>query len=138
MAYKILKPEITNVYNAAWSILKKRWDFWVVVVISTLLSVSTAIILAYQIYKMQRLDQLGVLFFSFWPSVLVVPYFIGARAKMTSAFWKQVAEINAWQYKGCSDPVKELGIMFRQGHSRSISRVSLRVGSLEFLTMYLW
>lgn len=100
MAYKILKPEITSVYVTAWNTLKKQKLFWFAVLFSIFLS---------------------LWFFSVYPFLIIPFYYLSEVSKARVSFWKEIAEINGWQYKGNVPQINEEGIMFRQGDERSAS-----------------
>lgn len=123
MTYKILKPEITNISNVVWSTLRVRWDFWMAVIVGFIVSAFFAVLGV--IIFLSTIDifnagvSLGIALLLFVVSIL--PHYVWARNRIESIFWKQVAEVNGWQYKENSDVSKEPGVMFRQGHSGNIS-----------------
>lgn len=95
MAYKLIKPEIISVPRATIGELKNSWTklktsryFW--------LFVCSGIFL--------------VILIPFIPILLVLPaaYIFYVANKSRSAFWRQVAEANGWQYRESSDPILEL------------------------------
>lgn len=100
MTYKFLEPKIEdNVFIDTWNSIKNKWLFW--------------------------LSFLPVLIF---PPFFIIPlvyfYFIFNKINADSQgiFWKELARINGWQYKDIQQAwnVKELGVMFKKGHSRFI------------------
>lgn len=108
MAYKILKPEVTDVSSTAWKQAKASWWFWGFVIVSF----SEAYFLG-----------------NYWLFLLIMFYMMSATDKATDAFWKQVAENNGWEYKGVVDDVVEPGIMFKQGKGQNIQH--LIVGNID-------
>ena len=102
MAYKILKPEVTDVWSSVSKQAKTSWWFWGFVTVSFL-----------EAY----------FFENYWLFLLIMFYIMSASNKATDAFWKQVAENNGWEYKGVVDDVVEPGIMFKQGKGQDITHL---------------
>ncbi|MBI5798675.1 MAG: hypothetical protein HZB10_01975 [Candidatus Yonathbacteria bacterium] len=100
MAYKILKPEVTDVWISVRSQAKTSWWFWGFVIASF----SEAYFLG-----------------NYWLFLLIMFYIMSATNKARDSFWNQVAKKNGWQYKGTMYDVDEPGIMFKQGKGRDIS-----------------
>ncbi|MDO8604553.1 MAG: hypothetical protein Q7K40_04145 [bacterium] len=99
MSYKIIKPEITDVWGSVRKQAKNSWWFWGFVV--------GAIVELF-------------IFGNFWILFGAMFYIMSATNKARDSFWKQVAEKNCWQYKGELDEFTERGIMFQQGKGRRI------------------
>lgn len=101
-------PEIKSIGRATVDELYRRWQFWGVLAIAIISSITLLILLG------------GFEIIIFVPFVIVILYAGFVREKIKVLFWKQFAELNGWKYKSYSDPNQEQGIMFRQGHSRII------------------
>lgn len=102
MAYKILKPEVTDVWSSVRRQAKTSWCFWGFVIASF----SEAFFLG-----------------NYWLFLLIMFYIMSATNKARDAFWNQVAKNNGWQYKGVVDDVEEPGIMFKQGKGQDITHL---------------
>lgn len=102
MAYKIIKPEVTDVSSAVWKQAKTSWWFWAIIVASVL-----------------ELLALG----NAWLLILALFYYMSATNKYDDAFWIQVAKNNGWEYKGVVDDFNEPGIMFKQGKGQDITHL---------------
>lgn len=102
MAYKIIKPEVTDVSSAAWKQAKTSWWFWSFVVVS----IAEAYFLG-----------------NYWLFLLIMFYMMSATNKAVDSFWNQVAKNNGWEYKGAVDDFDEPGIMFKQGKGQDITHL---------------
>lgn len=104
MAYKIIKPEVTDVWGTVRKQAKTSWWFWTFVLAS-----------------FSEVYFLG----NYWLFLLIMFYIMSATNKARDAFWKQVAQNNGWEYKGTVDDVVEPGIMFKQGKGQNIEHLLL-------------
>lgn len=102
MAYKIVKPEVLSVSNAAWKQAKTSWWFWAIIGAS-----------------FAELLVLG----NAWLLIFALFYYMSATNKAMDAFWNQVAKNNGWEYKGVVDDFDEPGIMFKQGKGQDITHL---------------
>lgn len=125
--YQFKKPEIVSIQGVAWGTVKNNRLFWVIVVGAFFATLSYII------------SDLGLLFL--FPALIYMSVVCAiAFQKAKSAFWKQFAEINGWQYKDSGNIKHESGVMFKQGGSRVISHVidgvvntrQFRIFSYEF------
>lgn len=115
MAYKLIKPEIISVPKATIGELKNSWNrlrnnryFWLFVCGGLFVIPS-------------------ILIFS--PAFLSVPilYILYLMNKTRSTFWKQVAEVNGWQYKKSSDPVHVFQSAIRSLLLRNSSDATVKI-----------
>lgn len=136
MSYKILKPEITNVPSVVWAKAKTSWVFWIILIVSAFFALSSMLI---SLDRMQRADQFGLLIISLWPILFPLTYLLWVQTRVLATFWKEVAEINGWQYKVNGAPDKETGVMFQQGDERNISNyIEGAIGGRQFRMFNYW
>lgn len=123
MAFQILKPEIKSIPKAVWDTVKVHWQFWCIFSIAFISCITLWIIVTFRI--------LGETWSDWSPEVIFVPFFIVAiyigltERRVRASFWKQIADINGWQYKkSYNDPGhQESWVMLRQGDKRYISHI---------------
>lgn len=108
MSYTFLKPKTTNIWEETWNKVGSKWQFWVPLPL--------------------------IFIFGFLPLVIIpIVYFMIVLAQVRASFWKEFAKVNGWQYKeriqpeifsnliNMGDSIKETGLMFQEGNTRSIS-----------------
>lgn len=105
-------------WSAVWHAAKKSVWFWIILVVSSLYML--LLLIVFNAAKVA--SQPNNFVFYFLPVFFPLVYIILLQNKIATVFWKQVAEINGWNYRDSGDPSGESGIMFQQGHSRAISR----------------
>lgn len=118
MPYTFLKPKTTNIWQATWEEVKLKWYFW--------------------------LPFLLVFIFGFYALIIPFIYLIFVQNKIRSVFWKEFAEINNWKYQNnvpeglfnfsfTGNVNGEMGLMFKQGHSGTISNeISGKISDRDF------
>lgn len=120
MAFQILEPEIKSVPMAVWDYIKFRWQFWsILMIVSVLL-----IILTFRILN-GKWSNYGFegFFFPLFIFVVIMNVVL-IEERIMASFWKQLADINGWQYKRYDNPNhQESGVMFRKGDKRYISNI---------------
>jgi len=108
---KILRPEITNIHSAAWSKIQSSWVFWFLIIGGVLF------VFVLQVFSV-IVDIFNALLFASVPVLIYVAYVYGDVKKK---FWEEFAKVNGWEYLENGDASREVGLMFRQGHSKKIS-----------------
>lgn len=115
MSFQIKKPEIKSIPKAVWNTVKVRWQFWTILAIGFILGVILMVLTVKHSVDYAR--SLVI------PFIIIFVYIYSFQNKIRTSFWKQIADINSWQYKHYGDFEQELGVMFRQGNNRHISHI---------------
>ncbi|RJQ31328.1 hypothetical protein C4572_02770 [Candidatus Parcubacteria bacterium] len=113
--FQLVKPEVESIPRETWNTVKVKWYFWLLIVVSVI-SVTSLFFL--RVVKNDLINYAGMI-----PVFGAVAYVASVNKKVRTAFWKNLAELNGWNYKSADDPKREIGIMFRQGHDQKIYHV---------------
>ena len=113
MDIQILKPEITNVNNTTWELIRSEWGNkdkrrrWLI---------TLGVFLIPGILIFLSGDVIGGIFAFFFIPIFFGMLFWGSfRNRASASFWQQIATVNGWKYKSNGRCSEEKGIMFKQG-----------------------
>lgn len=128
MKYELVKPEIGNIFDGIWEILKVRWLFWVLFVATAgilglflyLVFVEVGSQAAFGVNFLLSLLFLFICAFAiiFTPIAL---YYEQVEMAVRKMFWVQLAQANNWEYVYDFDFSQENAVMFQQGYRKHIS-----------------